>query len=184
MTKSKGVAISRAVQATPELLDEICDRIAAGEFLMDICKDEHMPSRESVRRWVNKDHMGMWDMYHRAQFSRVFGWVDEIMEIADDSSGDWKVSPKGRKQIDKEAVQRSRVRIDTRKWLLAKLLPKQFGDKVIQEISGPGGGPIETTEANADETRRTIVGRISRIAARTAATGVLAEPNGNGTREP
>ncbi len=48
----------------------------------------------------------------------------------------------GKKTLDHEHVQRSRLRVDTRKWLMARMAPKKYGDKM--QHTGEGGGPIRT----------------------------------------
>lgn len=79
--------------------------------------------------------------------------AEESLEIADDGRNDWmerqSQSEKGLGVnngwvLNGEHVQRSRLRVDTRKWFAARLHPKKYGDKVTQEISGPGGGPVVT----------------------------------------
>ena len=56
-------------------------------------------------------------------------YAEEIIEIADDAKNDW-MEREGFKTLNQEHIQRSRVRIDTRKWLMAKLMPKKYGDRV------------------------------------------------------
>lgn len=77
------------------------------------------------------------------------GMADDLLEIADDGTNDFveKERPNGPKFLafDGEHVQRSRLRVDTRKWILAKALPKIYGDKLTAEVTGKDGGPIETT---------------------------------------
>ncbi len=67
---------------------------------------------------------------------------DEALEIADATSGDWSTDKDGKKTLDHEHVQRSRLRVDTRKWAAGKLAPKRYGDKL--QHTGEGGGPIRT----------------------------------------
>ncbi len=67
---------------------------------------------------------------------------DEALEIADDASGDWIKTEDGKKILDHEHVQRSRLRVDTRKWAAGKMAPKRYGDKI--QHTGDGGGPIRT----------------------------------------
>ena len=45
---------------------------------------------------------------------------------------------------DNALVQKQRLQVDARKWFLSKLLPRQFGDRVTQEITGDGGGALIT----------------------------------------
>lgn len=70
--------------------------------------------------------------------------ADEIIDIADASEGDVIVDEDGRRLIDNEAVQRARLRVDSRKWLLSKLVPKKYGDKIDLSVSGSLTGIIET----------------------------------------
>ena len=76
---------------------------------------------------------------------------DELIDIAGDGTGDFveKERPDGSKfaAFDAEHLQRSRPRVDTRKWLLSKALPKISGDKLTAEVTGQDGGPIETSHA-------------------------------------
>jgi hypothetical protein len=55
--------------------------------------------------------------------------------------------------FDSTAVARNRLRVDARKWVAAKLLPKKYGDKVQQEVSGPDGGPIEVQTVRVELVR-------------------------------
>lgn len=63
--------------------------------------------------------------------------AEDILEIADDEKAD---------------VNRARLRVDTRKWLMSKIAPKRFGERRAHELSGPNGGPIQTVDlTNASE---------------------------------
>ena len=105
---------------TPELAETICARLASGESLRRICSDEDMPSRETVMRWVIEDRDGFAGQYTRAREMQAESMNDELMEIADVGTGD---------------VQRDKLRVDTRKWYLSKVLPK-FADKQTHEHTG------------------------------------------------
>lgn len=121
-----------------EMANEICRRIAEGETLRQICRDELMPARSTVQIWVVEDLGGFSGQYARAREVQLDHWVDEIIEIADDSSNDWleRETKSGRKirVLDQEAIMRARLRIDTKKWLLSKLKPEKFGDSL--KLSG------------------------------------------------
>lgn len=123
-----------------ETADEICRRIAQGESLREVCRDEHMPSQAAVRGWVVDDREGFAGQYARACEQRTWLWAEELIEIVDDGSNDW-MERQGKNgetytTVDSEAVQRSKLRADTRKWLLSKLLPQYFGDKTQVEHTG------------------------------------------------
>ncbi len=58
------------------------------------------------------------------------GWADEIVDISDDGRNDTYIDDNGNERTDNERVARSRLRVDTRKWMLSKMLPKVYGDKL------------------------------------------------------
>jgi hypothetical protein len=68
--------------------------------------------------------------------------ADELLEISDDNSRDYKSDTNGNLSADHEHINRSRLRIDTRKWYLCKLAPKRYGEKVSVEATGGEGGPL------------------------------------------
>lgn len=113
----------------PEIAAEILDRLAAGETLRSICRSDGMPSDMSVRRWAAEDRDGFSSRYAKARDEGMHVMADEILEIADNKGED---------------VQRDRLRVDTRKWLLSKIVPKVYGDKTM--VSGdPEGAPIKAS---------------------------------------
>jgi hypothetical protein len=111
-----------------ELATRICERLAAGETLRAVCRDDDMPSESTVRRWASDTEHPISAQYVRAREIGYQCMADEIIEIADGSDGD------------------ARLRVDTRKWLMSKALPKMYGDKVSHEVGGPGGGPVQFIE--------------------------------------
>lgn len=71
--------------------------------------------------------------------------ADELFSIADDGSNDTYEATEGEEKstrTDHDVINRSRLRIDTRKWYLSKVLPKIYGDKVTNEHTGLDGGPL------------------------------------------
>ncbi len=77
--------------------------------------------------------------------------ADELLQIADDATSDITKleSDDGREVVNHEHIARSKLRVDTRKWLLSKCLPKVYGDKLLNEHSGPDGAPIEVQDNEA-----------------------------------
>lgn len=120
----------RPSKFTPELARTICLRIAAGESVRAICEDENMPSESTVRAWAVDDLEGFSAQYTRAIQIRAMGWADEIVEISDDGRNDTFIDDNGNERTDNERVARSRLRVDSRKWMLSKMLPKVYGDKL------------------------------------------------------
>jgi len=133
---------------TQEIADTICLLIAEGQSLRKICTDESMPDKSTVFRWIARN-CTFRDQYAQAKDQGAMVWAEEILDIADDGANDYMElldesgDVKGYR-LNGEHVQRSKLRVDSRKWLLSKLMPKKYGDKVQQELSGPGGGPIKT----------------------------------------
>lgn len=120
-----------------EICEEIFDRMANhGQSLRIICKDDHMPERTTITRWLwsgNPEHEEFCVQYARAREALMDFYGDEIIEISDDSSRD-TIIKKGRYGDEYEAentewINRSRLRVDSRKWLMSKIAGKKYGDK-------------------------------------------------------
>ncbi len=107
----------RPTKYNPELADTICERIASGRTLSDVCRDEDMPKRQTVVEWTLK-HKDFSDRYADARRKLLEHWADEVSDIAD------------RDDESQGGVARDRLRVDSRKWLLSKLRPHQYGDRL------------------------------------------------------
>lgn len=123
---------------TQEIADKICERLANGESLRTICLDVDMPSRDAVYRWLATlpNFQGQYAHAKELQADAIF---DEILDIADEASNDWMLKNDNGNEsysLNGEHVQRSRLRIDARKWMAGKLRPKVYGDKTSIEHGG------------------------------------------------
>lgn len=107
---------------TPELIDEICLRIAAGRSLISISKDEDMPDHATIWRWIHAEE-DFRDRYARAIQSRAIHHAEEISET---------IQQVKRGEIPPDV---GRVTIDGMKWVASRLLPKVYGDKQIVEAN-------------------------------------------------
>lgn len=117
---------------TDDLAEEICERLIEGESLRSICRDDHMPSAATVCRWqVERSEFA--EQYARARAAQADTLADELLDIADD---------------DAEDVNRSRLRVDARKWIASKLKPKSYGDKM--DVNH-GGNVNVTLESDAKD---------------------------------
>ena len=131
----------RPTRYTPEVAADICTRLAEGESLRSICRDNAMPGLRTVMGWLfDGEHEEFSQQYASAREVQAEVWADEIVAIADDESSDFFTDEKGKVVLDHQNVQRSRLRVDARKWIASKLLPKRYGDKL--QHTGEGGGPI------------------------------------------
>jgi hypothetical protein len=129
---------------TDEIGEEILDRLAEGESLESICDDPYMPNATTVLKWAHDTEgkrsgaPAFSQDYARARTLGYWRMADEIISIGDEAM----TLPDG--SVDNAAVQRARIRCENRKWMLSKMLPKQFGDKVTAEITGDPDAPLVT----------------------------------------
>lgn len=126
--------IGRPSDYTPELAAKICAELAAGVSLRTVCLADEMPCTATVFVWFRK-HPEFLEQYERAKAECADALVEEMLDIADDGTNDWmeKHSKEGENigwQVNGEHVQRSRLRVDTRKWAASKLKPKKYGDRL------------------------------------------------------
>lgn len=123
----------RPNQFTQDLADEICSRLMSGVSLREVCRSDDMPYRARVHEWLNA-YPDFSDQYARACEIRADEIFDEIFDIADNSENDWmdRKYPDGHAETveNGEAIRRSQMRIDARKWALSKMQPKKYGDKL------------------------------------------------------
>lgn len=117
---------------------ELFESMASGETLRAFCRRKEIP-HSTCLKWINKKYR---DQYTRARVDLAYFWADEIVDIADDTSKDYNVDSSGKKTVDNEAIQRSRLKVDTRKWLLSKLIPKEFGESL--ELKGKVDANVTT----------------------------------------
>ena len=146
---------------TPTLFTTICDRIANGESLRQVCSDAEMPSKSTVMRWL-RDKPELRDQYASARDDLLDHWAEDLIEIADDGSLD---TMPGTDKHGNEVmvanhanVQRDRLRLDARKWLMSRLGPKKYGDHVEVEHSGEIGHVhrVDITTLSAREKMRRL----------------------------
>jgi len=105
---------------------EILSKIASGMSLREISRDSAMPAKSTLSLWIAKDRENFSARYEQACKARAWVWADELVDIADDSVNDYMLrqskSGEEYEATNPEAIARSRLRVDTRKWILSKLL--------------------------------------------------------------
>ncbi|AOE41937.1 ubiquitin carboxyl-hydrolase [Pantoea agglomerans] len=117
-TKAK---TGRPSEYLSEVAADICSLLADGESLRKVCERPGMPAKATVFRWLAQ-HEEFRDQYAKATETRTDAIFEEMFDIADSVAE------------EAAAVGKARLRIDTRKWALARMNPKKYGDKVSQEI--------------------------------------------------
>lgn len=127
---------------------KICYEIAHSSMGLEtiIKLNEGMPCRAQVYKWLQEDLLFI-DNYAQAKEDQMDYMATEIIEIADDSRNDYieKLTESGDvvMALDRDNIQRDRLRVDTRKWLMSKLKPKKYGEKTTTEHVTPDGEPAE-----------------------------------------
>ena len=106
----------------PSVQDEICEWIASGKSLRAYCRIDGKPSLSTVMDWLNDEANEDFRIkYARARETQAEVLADELMEIADEDKG------------DALKLQHDKMKIETRQWIAAKLLPKKYGNKIEYE---------------------------------------------------
>lgn len=126
--------MARPTKYTKKLGKIICSRIALGESVAHIIQDTQMPASSTIYLWLlDEDKKEFSECYARARNAQAELMFEELLDIADDGSNDYMTITKGDKTYnveDREVTNRSKLRVDTRKWYLSKVLPKKFGEKL------------------------------------------------------
>jgi len=129
------MAGGRPTDYTLELSDLVCARVAEGESMRTIAKADGMPVTTTLFRWL-REKPEFKQQYDIAKQECAEMYSEEIIEIADDTANDYQEKDEdGHAKLNPENVQRSRLRVDARKWVAAKLKPNKFGDKIQQELT-------------------------------------------------
>ena len=149
----KGVKVEGAMlnpatdvcQYTPEIGEEICVRLMGGETLKEISEDPRFPNRRTVARWLHRDAKFRENYISARQVAmEIMG--EELIEIADDTSNDYMERERHdgsfETVVNHENINRSRLRVDARKWLMAKLAPSRFAD--APKPDGSKENPLHT----------------------------------------
>jgi hypothetical protein len=135
----QGAIMGRPSLFTQELADKICEELAMGYSLRTVCKADEMPSVATVFNWF-RTHEDFLEQYTRAKQEAADAMAEDILDIADDASNDWMIrhgkDEDEAYQLNGEHLQRSRLRIDTRKFLMAKMKPKRYGEKLDLTTGG------------------------------------------------
>lgn len=123
--------MGRPSKYTPELVEEICERLSKGEPLAQICRDEGMPHVSTVARWGEGESEQARGISRRVAQAREYGFdalANEALQIVDSTPE--RVATKFGDQVDSGDVAYKKLRAETRLKLLACWDPKRYGNKV------------------------------------------------------
>ena len=129
--QTKEVTTTRGNTYTEHMGNLICIRLAEGESLNKICKDEGMPDKATVFRWLGAE-ASFCDKYARARELQAETQFDELIDIVDQPPELAHVVGKDGELIevkfDSSYVQWMKLRVDTRKWTAARMAPKKYAE--------------------------------------------------------
>jgi hypothetical protein len=118
-------------------------RLADGESLSAICRDQKMPSRPTVYGWLRQEDgaaSGFQDRYARARDEQASRFFDQVTDIADAAEH----------AETHEEISAAKLRIDSRKWVLARMAPTKYGDRMAVDVGG-GDKPVTIVAAPTPE---------------------------------
>lgn len=128
-----------------ELAAKVLDLLAQSGSLRRVCRELGV-SRNSIIPWVVDNTEGFGDAYARAKEHGIDTLVEETLDIADDGSNDYMAAKDGM-QLDTEHIQRSKIRVETRRWLAERMAPRRYGLKQGVDVTNSDGtlAPVDET---------------------------------------
>lgn len=155
--------MGRPSKYTVEIAKQMCELLADGVPLREICRREGFPVWQTVYDWMVKDDAavaagggaGLSGAIARAREIGYDAMAEDCLRIADDAANDWMETEHGQR-LNAEHVQRSKLRIETRLKLLAKWNPKKYGEKLA--LAGDAENPLKVeAEVAADKLLQAIL---------------------------
>jgi hypothetical protein len=148
---------------------EICERIAVGELLINICEDAHLPTMRRTNQWI-REHPAFNMLYQSAINDRLSVFEEQVIAIADDMRHDFRTVIKNgqeKRVPDPDMVARAKLRIDVRFRHLKAGRPQKWGDSTT--IITKSDDPFDTSNLSADQLEQEIAAiesksRMARVA--------------------
>jgi transcriptional regulator with XRE-family HTH domain len=156
---------SGTVSYSEEIADQLLEHIENGGTIASACKLDGMPSPSTLRRWRKGDGQGVSEdfaeRFEKALTIRLEGFVDDLLQLPRDIDPDHPGE-----------LQRARLECENRRWLLSKMLRKQFGDRSAVDMGGQKENPFNPTHAalKSAKTMMPELAAVVRKAARIAIT--------------
>ena len=155
--KKKYEHAGQPTKLTETIAEKICSRLSLGESLLAICKDSTMPGVSTVYGWlVRPENKQFLDMYTQARELQADTYMDECIDIADDTAKDTIILiNKNGEEYEKtnfEHINRSRLRVDTRIKIAEKMAPRKYMPQSKLGLSGKVGiTRIKVNHSQADD---------------------------------
>ncbi len=147
----------RPTKYTKALATEFCSRLVDGTSVRTVCLADDMPTTSTIFKWLS-EKPEFSDQYAKSKEMASEALAEEIFDISDNGTNDWmEMHDKDGEcigyKVNGEALQRSRLRVDTRKWYLSKIVPKKYGDKIQTENLNKN---LDISELDDDELDRRL----------------------------
>lgn len=131
----------KPIPYTVELATALCMQLSLGRSLRSVCNDEGMPSIDTCFRWMQDETKDFRVMYNTAKQEAADMMAEDLLDIVDDGRNDWMEDEymKGKSpgwKVNGEAVQRSKLRMDARIWLMSKMKPRKYGQSLDLTTGG------------------------------------------------
>jgi hypothetical protein len=162
--------MGRPSDYSEKIADVICGRMICGaddkpESLRSICRDDGMPSLGTVMRWLSK-HPEFREQYRAAREAQSEIHQEEILEISDNCTDDVQILMGNEEQtelgrINHSAIARAKLQIDTRKWIMSKMVPKKYGDKTI--LSNDPDSPVNAAPVSVTVTTDVVKSIVEQV---------------------
>jgi hypothetical protein len=149
-------AIKENLEYSDKLAEEICSRVASGELLTIICREDDMPTMRRCNTWLKEryEFQALMDM---SKNDRLSIFEEEVIEIADDLKSDFKIVIKNGKEkrvVDPEVISRAKLRIEVRFRHLKSGKPSKWGD--VQTLITKSDDPNDVSNLSTDELEKQI----------------------------
>jgi len=118
-----------------EIFNRIISDIENGASLRSVLRKDNMPSSSTFFIWIEEDEFKS-KQYTRATEIRAENMFEDILSIVDENTNDTITLEDGREIVNNDVIQRARLRMDARKWMLGKMHPKKYGDKIDMTSGG------------------------------------------------
>lgn len=120
----------------------IIEKIEQGNSLRSVLREDKMPSSQTFFKWIDQDEAKS-KQYARACEKRADAIFEEILNIADDQEDDVYEDHEGNIITNHNVIQRARLRVDSRKWMLGKMNPKKYGESSLLKLGNNEGDELK-----------------------------------------
>lgn len=159
--KNSGVVNSNEIsysEYTQDVATSFCELISNGMSMRSACKEPGMPAPKTIYQWL-RDNPEFNKQYELAAEERAEAMREDILDIADDGTNDYMErrlrNGTTKDVLNGEAIQRSKLRVETRQWMMARMKPRKYGEKLDMTTNGkdlptPILGGLSTSDTTKD----------------------------------